>query len=199
MRTEPVPRVTDALREYLVTPIDRLLARHTETNAHEAALALFRSVVGSVPAYQAFLAERGIDPAAVRTVADFRRLPLLTKQNYVQRYPLADLCRGGRLDSCDMVAVSSGSTGQPTVWPRSLVDELPVAARFEQVFHDSFRVDERPNAGRCLLCARDLGWRHVHRQLLSPPGLEGLSADAGHAGQQQGGDPARDPGAGAKL
>ncbi|MDQ3600360.1 MAG: phenylacetate--CoA ligase family protein, partial [Actinomycetota bacterium] len=36
-----------------------------------------------------------------------------------------------------------GSTGEPTVWPRSLTDELGVAARFEQVFSDSFAADER--------------------------------------------------------
>jgi phenylacetate-CoA ligase len=42
-----------------------------------------------------------------------------------------------------MVAVSSGSTGQPTVWPRRVQDELPVARRFEQVFYDSFRADDR--------------------------------------------------------
>ena len=37
--------------------------------------------------------------------------------------------------------MSSGSTGEPTVWPRSLTDELGVAARFEQVFSDSFAAD----------------------------------------------------------
>ena len=39
--------------------------------------------------------------------------------------------------------MSSGSTGEPTVWPRSLTDELGVAARFEQVFADSFAAGER--------------------------------------------------------
>ena len=39
--------------------------------------------------------------------------------------------------------MSSGSTGEPTVWPRSLTDELGVAARFEQVFSDSFAAGER--------------------------------------------------------
>ena len=42
-----------------------------------------------------------------------------------------------------MVAVSSGSTGQPTFWPRSVADELAIARRFEQVLRDSFRADER--------------------------------------------------------
>jgi phenylacetate-CoA ligase len=41
-----------------------------------------------------------------------------------------------------MVAVSSGSTGKPTFWPRALADELAVAVRFEQIFRDSFRAGE---------------------------------------------------------
>jgi phenylacetate-CoA ligase len=42
-----------------------------------------------------------------------------------------------------MVAVSSGSSGRPTVWPRSVLDERLVAARFEQVFRDGFEADGR--------------------------------------------------------
>src|SRR5438874_1886495 len=42
-----------------------------------------------------------------------------------------------------MFAVSSGSTGQPTVWPRSVADEYPIARRFEQAFRDSFRAHQR--------------------------------------------------------
>ncbi|HEV2370890.1 MAG TPA: phenylacetate--CoA ligase family protein [Streptosporangiaceae bacterium] len=106
-------------------------------------LELFHRVAGSVPAYQDFLREHGVDPAGVRTFADFCRLPLTTKENYHWRYPLARRCRDGRLESCDMIAVSSGSTGRPTYWPRFLPDELAAAARFEQVFHDSFEADRR--------------------------------------------------------
>src|SRR6185369_10421606 len=109
----------------------------------EAALALFHDVAATVPAYGAFLRSRGVDPAAIRTVADFARVPLSTKENYQRRYPLPELCRGGRLDACDMVAVSSGSSGRPTVWPRSVLDEQLVAARFEQVFRDSFDAADR--------------------------------------------------------
>ncbi len=42
-----------------------------------------------------------------------------------------------------MIAVSSGSTGEPTFWPRSMADELAVTDRFEQVFQDSFGADLR--------------------------------------------------------
>ncbi len=103
---------------------------------------LFRTVASTVPAYQQFLAGHGIDPASVRTQADFENLPLTTKDNYQRRYPLAQMCRDGRLDGCDMIAVSSGSSGSPTIWPRFLTDELHIAARFEQVFRDGFQSQE---------------------------------------------------------
>jgi phenylacetate-CoA ligase len=107
------------------------------------AIALFHRVAADVPAYRAFLAEHGVDPAGVRTREDFERLPLVTKANYTQRHPLPDLCRGGTLASVDTVAVSSGSTGEPSFWPRSAADEQAIAARFEQVFVDGFEADRK--------------------------------------------------------
>jgi phenylacetate-CoA ligase len=111
--------------------------------AARRAVELFRDVAANVPAYAAFLGAHGVDPRKVRDLSDFARLPMLTKDSYHRRYELPQLCRNGRLDACDMVAVSSGSSGTPTVWPRSALDERAVAARFEQVFHGSFRADER--------------------------------------------------------
>jgi len=102
----------------------------------------FRDVVASVPAYRKFLADLKVDPAAVQSVEDFRRLPMTSKGTYQSKYPLPELCRGGRLDGCDMIAVSSGSSGRPAIWPRSLADELQTAERFEQVFR-TFQADSR--------------------------------------------------------
>jgi phenylacetate-CoA ligase len=113
------------------------------TRAESSVLELFQRVAATVPAYRKFLAVHGIEPAEVTTMDPFRRLPLIDKENYHRRYPLPELCRDGRLDGCDMIAVSSGSSGQPTVWPRSLIDELAIARRFEQVFRDGFGAHER--------------------------------------------------------
>jgi phenylacetate-CoA ligase len=126
---------------FLTTPLENRLERHRNRPPEEAALALFHQVAATVPAYRAFLAEQGISPASVRTFEDFQKLPPITKESYILRHPLPDLCREGRLEDCDMIAVSSGSTGVPTFWPRFLTDELQVATRFEQVFHDSFQAD----------------------------------------------------------
>lgn len=106
-------------------------------------LELFRRTADTVPAYRSFLAEQGIDPATVTDAADFRRVPLTTKANYHQRFPLPERCRGGELSSCDLVAVSSGSTGTPTFWPRAAADEAAAVRRLGQVLVDGFGAADR--------------------------------------------------------
>jgi phenylacetate-CoA ligase len=100
-------------------------------------------MLAHVPAYGRFLGDQGVEPTSIRGPDDLARLPLATKDNYVRRYPMAELVRGGRLEGCDMMALSSGSTGEPSFWPRFLADELPIAERFEQIFRDSFASDQR--------------------------------------------------------
>ena len=133
-----------AVQRFLDTDLDQLLDEHARADPMPAMLALFRRTAVDVPAYAALLRERGIEPTSVSGASDWRRLPLMTKAEYFHCHPLSELCRDGELSACDMVAVSSGSTGEPTFWPRALADELAVASRFEQVFRDSFYADERP-------------------------------------------------------
>jgi phenylacetate-CoA ligase len=92
-----------------------------------------RDVVDRVPAYRDL----------VGAAPDLEALPVLDKATYVRAYPLPQRCWDGRLDACDVVAVSSGSSGSPTVWPRSVVDELRVARRFERVLGEAFGADRR--------------------------------------------------------
>lgn len=141
MWEEQRQRTLASLQAFLATPLDSWLGRHHQHSAQDNTLNLFRDVASQVPAYAAFLQDHGIDPAAVVTFADFQKLPLITKDNYLRRFPLSDLCRYGRLETCDFIAVSSGSTGKPGFWPRFLSDEFAIAVRFEQVFRDSFQAD----------------------------------------------------------
>lgn len=132
-----------AFGRFFTAPLEETLTRHEREDPVARALALFHHTAETVPAYRQFLEEHGIARTDIRTPDDFRTIPPLTKRSYVERYSLPERCRGGDLSVCDMLAVSSGSTGAPTVWPRSLTDELHVAARFEQVFHDSFDAMQR--------------------------------------------------------
>lgn len=134
-------RTLKALQTFLNTPLEELIG--SQSINPERILALFQQVVQTVPAYQDFLQARDIDSTAIQTLEDFEALPLTTKDNYLQQFPLAHLCRQGKLETCDMIAVSSGSTGQPTFWPRFVSDEYQIATRFEQIFADSFAADQK--------------------------------------------------------
>ena len=133
--------MNESFSRFISTPLDDALERTSDTA--EQAVALFRTTAESVPAYTDWLARNAFDPHTVRTTSDFARIPVTTKQNYVLAYPLASRCRRGEVDGSDMVAVSSGSTGTPTFWPRSASDEYVVARRFEQIFADAFRAEEK--------------------------------------------------------
>lgn len=128
---------------FIETPLDDLLRPGETGDGFSAALALFNKVARDVPAYGILMKELGVDPASIRTKEDFGRLPLLDKANYVRRFREDDLVMGGDRGRADFYAVSSGSTGEPTFWPRSAADEYPVAVRFEQVFRDMFQAHER--------------------------------------------------------
>jgi len=125
------------------TTLDELLAAQQRVTAETQVLQLFQRCSVEVPAYRQFLASKQVNAADIIDYTSFKTVPLMGKADYMQTYPLAERCFGGSLKGADRVAVSSGSTGQPTFWPRSAAYELDVAVRFEQVFHDSFHADKR--------------------------------------------------------
>lgn len=128
---------------FLNSSLDELLAPGESGDGFAEARGLLRRAAENVPAYGAMLKAAGLSPADVRDAADFARLPLLNKENYIRRFPLEALVEGGDLAACDFFAVSSGSTGEPTLWPRGQHHEFPIAVRFEQVLHDTFRAHQR--------------------------------------------------------
>lgn len=74
-----------------------------------------------VPAYRAFLDERGGYPRVpVRGLTpDLSVIPEMDKESYIKRYPNAERCVGGVIPSRGvMVDESSGSSGKPTSWVR---------------------------------------------------------------------------------
>jgi phenylacetate-CoA ligase len=132
-----------ALERFYRTPLVDELERHLVSSAAAAAEELFQATARDVPAYGQFLKAADFEPTSLHGVADLARVPATTKDGYHRRYPLAELCRGGDLSTCDMLAVSSGSSGEPAVWPRFVSDEVGSAFRFEQVLRDAFRAHER--------------------------------------------------------
>jgi phenylacetate-CoA ligase len=140
-------RALHAFQRYYAATLDDALVESATREGGARAVELFRDVSRSVPAYAKFLARHGVDPDSVRTPDDFARVPTTSKKDYHQANELAELCRAGDLSTCDFVAVSSGSTGEPTIWPRFASDEIGTAWRFEQVLADSFGAGSRRTLG----------------------------------------------------
>lgn len=128
--------------QFLNTPLDELLAQQSAIDPKSHFFELFKRYAQAVPAYADFLKYHLVAPENLTKPEDYAKLPLMTKAAYMREYPLAQRCIGGNLKTADRIAVSSGSTGQATFWPRSLNHEAEIAMRFEQVFRDSFQAHQ---------------------------------------------------------
>jgi phenylacetate-CoA ligase len=146
IRDSKAARTEEALATFFGVDLSTALTAHLR-GVEASVLELHRSVIREVPAYARFSTAHGIDPTSVLDLAAFRKLPRTTKENYCRAFRLAELCRFGTLSGSDFTAVSSGSTGEPQVWPRSLADEIGTAFRFEQVLNDSLGARERRTLG----------------------------------------------------
>jgi phenylacetate-CoA ligase len=136
-------RALAALGRFYRTSLDEELGRHLTEPPSLAVLELFRAAAREVPAYAKFLQAAGFDAAKVQGAADFSRVPVATKETYHRAHALSALCWGGDLSGSDMLAVSSGSTGEPAIWPRAVSDEMGTAFRMEQVLRDAFGAHQK--------------------------------------------------------
>ena len=185
-------RSVSALETFIETSLDAALAgAEDEAAARDAAMALFQSVARDVPAYQAFLRQHSIEPAAIRTFADFRtpaagyqtELPVpALAGGPVPRRKAGGVRHGGRL-----VGIHRPAHVLATLRFRRAPDCPPLRAGLLRQF--SHR--RTHHAGRRVFRAGHVGRRHVHDELLPPSRRARLSADGRYAWQQRRGDPAR--------
>src|SRR3989338_10115197 len=106
------------------------------------ALRLFREASKRVPAYRDFLKSNKINPAKIKTIIDFSKIPSVDKKNYLLKYPLEKLCWDGKIEKADMISLSSGSSGDPFFWLRDKEQEEETALSHEAFLVDSFGIDK---------------------------------------------------------
>jgi len=81
-------------------------------------LGLFNHAAANVPAYADFLKERKIEPGSIKTTRDFKHVPITSKKNYLQQYPMPELLWRGDLGRPLIFCSTSGSTGMPYYFAR---------------------------------------------------------------------------------
>ncbi len=106
------------------------------------ALMLFHLAAKRVPAYKDFLKKQQVNPWDIKTTKDFELIPQTDKENYINEYPLAKRCWDGRITDSRLIAISSGTSGEPKFWPRSEYQEFEAAVIHELLYRYSFEVDK---------------------------------------------------------
>ena len=102
-----MPKIENQIRDHVET-----LSRDELRQLQNERLRAVVTRVAEVPFYRKALAERGVKPQDIRTIEDVRHLPMTTKEDLRQQYPLGFLT----VPREDIVRVhgSSGTTGKPT-------------------------------------------------------------------------------------
>lgn len=106
------------------------------------ALKLFHDASRRVPAYKDFLKKHAIRAGKIRNIQDFAELPVTTKKNYINKYPLESRCWDGKLSASDIIAVSSGTDGEPKFWPRGGYQEFEAGIIHELIYKYHFEIDK---------------------------------------------------------
>jgi len=104
--------------------LELMPAAPAEAFSRGRALRTARRAARNVPAYAQHLAQAGIAVDRIRFMSD---LPETDKRSYVDRHPLASRCEGGVLPLMGTtIDESSGSTGHPYNWARSVAERRHV-------------------------------------------------------------------------
>ncbi|MEX1997837.1 MAG: phenylacetate--CoA ligase family protein [Candidatus Andersenbacteria bacterium] len=124
------------------TALEEKESTYWEQKGVERALELFHAAAERVPAYKDFLKKQDIKPALIQTSADFKKIPTINKKNYLQLYPMEALLWDGQLSDAQIIAVSSGSSGEPFFWPRGGLLELETTYVQELYLKKIFHIDQ---------------------------------------------------------
>ncbi|MEK7066767.1 MAG: hypothetical protein AAB949_00105 [Patescibacteria group bacterium] len=105
---------------------------------NQFALKVFHSAAKNVPAYRNVLKNHGIDPAKIKTLDDFKTLPVINKKNYIYEHSLTDVFPDKIIPP--MAYASSGSSGKPTFWFRGDEQEEMGGELHEVIFSKIFKI-----------------------------------------------------------
>ncbi|HET9721490.1 MAG TPA: hypothetical protein VFP32_00470 [Candidatus Saccharimonadales bacterium] len=131
-----------------VPKLQKSLKRRRESywqkQGEKMALDLFQQMSRRVPAYKDFLKKHKVDPSKIKTIEDFKNVPLIDKDNYLRKYSRQDLCWDGKFAKNQwVISTTSGSTGEPFYFPRTAKQDEQYAITAELYLRENFRIHEK--------------------------------------------------------
>lgn len=105
----------------------KVLTKNHEKTLNEVsrkkAINMAQLTLDRVPAFETFLADQHNIQRSIKTIKDFEKLPVTTKHNFIKQYSYESRCIGGKFPVSGNIDESSGSSGKPTNWVRSIREE----------------------------------------------------------------------------
>lgn len=133
-------------KPFSIQHFEKLLERKKESFWMEMgakkALLLFHQAAEKVPAYKDFLKKNRINHKKIKTSQDFKAVPWTDKKNYITSYPLVARLWEGNITDSNLIAVSSGTSGAPTFWPRGAFQEFEASIIHELIYRYLFHIDK---------------------------------------------------------
>lgn len=105
---------------------------------------LLKDMVKKVPAYRRHLAVHKIRLGDNAVLGDIGRAPVLSKESYLRKYSLPELCWNGSLSKEQrIISATSGSTGEPFYFPRTMEQDMQYAAVAEMYLRSNFSIHKK--------------------------------------------------------
>jgi len=118
-----------------------------ENKGKDNALKLFDFVVRKVPAYERFLKRHKINRNKIKSIEDFRTLPISSKENYLRRSNFIDLLPNRDISDTKTFSATSGSTGEPFYFPRGDEQDWQYEYIAEMFLKNQFEIDKKTTLG----------------------------------------------------
>lgn len=138
------------IKKYYNNPNDLLLQLKRKScdywvkRGEKTALKNFQEMAHGVPAYKDFLKKHKVNPNSIKSIKDFKKIPVTNKENYLKSYKLKDLCWNGKFDKNKwVIASTSGSTGEPFYFPRTNDHDKQFKLTAELCLIDYFNIDKK--------------------------------------------------------
>lgn len=118
-----------------------------EKKGEKMVMELFQYVYAEAPAYKKFLKKHKVDGNKIKTLADFKSLPVMDKADYLRSSVYEELFANRDLTSATTISATSGSSGEPFYFPRNEMHDKQYQYAAELFLKNQFQIDKYSTLG----------------------------------------------------
>ncbi|MBK5215813.1 MAG: hypothetical protein JJE53_03345 [Candidatus Pacebacteria bacterium] len=115
-----------------------------EKRGESFAIDYFNKISKNVPAYRDYLKKNESNLTILKSINDFRKIPVINKDNYLKKFQYEKLFIDGNfIDKHWVISSTSGSSGEPYYFPRTDEQDLQYALTAELYLITNFQIQKK--------------------------------------------------------